>query len=76
MESLLILLTILMQRLMLSLVQYSMLKVLKKASFLLRDKALNTADVLERLKSDFLPEEPKVSLLIDSIERSSRGITR
>ena len=52
------------------------IKVLKKASFLLRDKALNTADVLERLKSDFLPEEPKVSLLIDSIERSSRGITR
>ena len=35
-----------------------------------------TEQVIQELNVDYLPQEPKVQLLIDSLVKSNRGITR
>lgn len=49
---------------------------LRDAYKLIFKSGKNTVDVIEELTADFLPKEPKVALLIDSLKNSNRGITR
>lgn len=50
--------------------------VLRQAYLTIFRSGITTAQSLDMLKKDLLPKEPKIQLLIDSLQRSQRGIVR
>lgn len=52
------------------------INTLRNAYKVLFKSGKTSVDAIEELKSEFLPKEPKVQLLIDSFQKSKRGITR
>lgn len=50
--------------------------VLRQAYRMIFRSGLTTAQALEVLKQELLPKEPKIQLLIDSLEKSGRGVVR
>lgn len=49
---------------------------LRQAYRMIFRSGLTTAQALEVLKQELLPKEPKIQLLIDSLEKSGRGVVR
>jgi UDP-N-acetylglucosamine acyltransferase len=52
------------------------INTLRTAYKLIFKSGKTTEEVIEELTQDFLPQEPKVQLLIDSLLSSKRGIIR
>ena len=52
------------------------INVLRQAYRIIFRSGLTTKQALEQLESELLPQEPKVQLLIKSLEESRRGIVR
>ena len=50
--------------------------VLRQAYRVIYRSGLTTAQALEILKAELLPTEPKIALLIDSLQKSRRGVVR
>ena len=50
--------------------------VLRQAYRTVYRSGLTTAQALEILKEELLPQEPKIALLIDSLQKSRRGVVR
>ena len=50
--------------------------VLRQAYRVIYRSGLTTAQALEILKTELLPTEPKIALLIDSLQKSRRGVVR
>lgn len=52
------------------------INTLRSAYKLIFKSGKTTEQVIQELTADYLPQEPKVQLLIDSLVKSNRGITR
>ena len=50
--------------------------VLRQAYRTVYRSGLTTVQALEILKQELLPQEPKIALLIDSLQKSRRGVVR
>ncbi|WP_296245174.1 MULTISPECIES: acyl-ACP--UDP-N-acetylglucosamine O-acyltransferase [unclassified Psychrobacter] len=50
--------------------------ILRQAYRIIYRSGLTTAQALDILKEELLPEEPKIALLIDSLQKSRRGVVR
>ncbi len=50
--------------------------ILRQAYKIIFRSGLNITQALEILKTEILPQEPKVQLLIDSLQQSKRGVVR
>lgn len=50
--------------------------ILRQAYVTIFRAGLNTAQALDALRDELLPKEPKIQLLIDSLQHSQRGIVR
>jgi UDP-N-acetylglucosamine acyltransferase len=50
--------------------------ILRQAYRVIYRSGLTTVQALEILHKDLLPQEPKIQLLIDSLQQSQRGVVR
>jgi len=54
----------------------NVIQALRQAFKLIYKEGLTTEQAIQQIRNDILPEAPEVQLLIDSLERSKRGIVR